>query len=179
MRKNVLFILFLLAFSLVSFGQDRILSDFESDYMTFTVSNGDMDTAYVVDNPSKTGINTSDKVLKVEKPLLDNSWKFLNFTIAPQLDLIAHPVFSWKIHSPKAVQFVARFDNDIKWEQQMFSSEYKNDAQLWEVEAGEVNTWVEFEVDLSKYPFNRFVSIALGISLNDSTAGTFYIDDVK
>lgn len=178
MKRNVLTMLLALATVLALFGQNRTIADFEEDVSTLPFNKGGMDTAYIVLNPSQTGINTSDSVLRVDKGKTDDGWYFIHFDINPEFNFISHPVLAMKVYSPNAVSFNARIDNDIRWEQQMFSNEFCNIAPSWTVAPGETDTWVEFTVDLGKYPTNRFVSCDLGIAIGDTNEGTYYVDDI-
>jgi hypothetical protein len=179
MKKNVLLIFLSFVFVSYSFGQDRILTNFDDDIPNVSISADAVFTLDTVANPDQSGINTSANVLQVVKDTSGTDWFFVTISAGPQFDFIAHPVFAFKVHSPNAVGFTARFDNDVRWEQQMFSNEFVNNAPSWSVDSAERNTWVEFEVDLSRYPFNRFVTIGLGVAIGDTNSGTYYLDDIR
>lgn len=179
MKKRLLFPLLFLAITFAMNAQDRILADFESEVTTAAFDKMNMVSAEIVNNPDKSGVNTSNKVLKVEKAKSGDGWFFVHFDISPELNFATHPVLSVKIHSPNAVNFNARIDNDIKWEMQFFTNEYANNGPTWSVLEADKNKWVEFSVDLGRFPAARYNSLDIGIALSDTNAGTYYIDDLK
>ncbi|NNK11954.1 MAG: PKD domain-containing protein, partial [Flavobacteriaceae bacterium] len=77
--------------------------DFEGCETFLSSSNfGDGITSELTENPSKTGINTSDFVLQVDKPTGSSFFAGIQNTFASNFDLTTDNVFKIKIYSTKA-----------------------------------------------------------------------------
>ena len=73
--------------------------DFEAN-IDFGIEDFNENITNVIDNPVKTGINTSDKVAYVQK--LSNWWAGSAMTIEGTMDFTSTPIVSMKVYSPRA-----------------------------------------------------------------------------
>ena len=83
---------------------DDLPSTFETDcsgLFSSVFTGASTITADVVDNPFKTGINTSNKVIKVVKGNGATRWAGFQHTFTNKFDLSSSTTFKYKIYSPK------------------------------------------------------------------------------
>ncbi|QTD38482.1 PKD domain-containing protein [Polaribacter batillariae] len=147
---------------------------------TFMATNGEVKfgdaiTAEVAENPSKSGINTSDFVLKVTKPVGANHWEGVQNAFAS--DFNSTLTFKVKVYSTKAnVRYQFEISNDPN------EPSVGNPAPITKTVAN-ANEWTELEITFTGVPpggHNNFV-----IKPDDSGSGTVtegathYIDDVR
>ncbi|GAB5472314.1 MAG: hypothetical protein Mars2KO_04130 [Maribacter sp.] len=136
-------------------------------------------TSDVVENPFKTGINTSDFVLRIDKPATSDVFAGIQNTFASNFDVTTTDTFKVKIYSTKAnVNFrfeLAAIPND---------GSIGNPAPIV-VNIPDVDVWTEVEVTFINLPagpmaYNHLV-IKPDNDLVDSPLvgdGTYYIDDI-
>ncbi len=149
---------------------------------TFLASNnfGNGLTSELAANPSKTGINTSDFVLKVDKPAGSEFFAGVQNTFASNFDLTTTNTFKLKVYSSKA-NVVFRFELAVNPQTDPVTG---NPAPVF-VTIENANQWTEVEftfTDLIGGPtaYNHLV-IKVDNDMNDSaitTDGTYYIDDI-
>jgi PKD repeat protein len=144
---------------------DVVDMDFESTIPTFTTFGGS--SAEVVDNPTKAGINTSNKVLKSIHG--NEPWAGFFTDLSGTLDFTNKKTMKIKVLAPVTGAFRFKLEN------------IANVSELYEVDVNvpTANAWVEISVDLSTVTSNKFARIVLFPGWNVPNAGTFYIDDIK
>ena len=150
----------------------------ESFLSTFT-DNGSI-TTELADNPSKTGINTSDFVLKVVKATGTNRWAGFQNPFPSNFD--ATKTFKVKVYSSKA-NVVMRFE--VNSDPQPPASGNPGPQFVTIVDA---NTWTEVEITFTGIPGNNTGLNQLVIKpdnpdgtdgeLTDSE-GIYYFDDIR
>ncbi len=136
-------------------------------------------TSELTVNPSKTGINTSDFVLKVDKPTGSDFFAGIQNTFAENFDLTTTDIFKVKVYSTKA-NVVLRFEllanpND---------GSIGNPAPVF-ITVPTANEWTEVEVNFTGLPagpmaYNQLV-IKPDNDQSDSAitaGGTYYFDDL-
>ncbi len=136
-------------------------------------------TSELAPNPSKSGINTSDFVLKVDKPTGSDFFAGIQNTFENNLDLTTTDVFKLKVYSTKA-NVVFRFEllanpND---------GSIGNPAPVF-VTVPVANEWTEVEFTFTGLPAGPTAYRQLVIKPdNDQTdspitnGGTYYLDDL-
>ncbi|MBQ4822342.1 carbohydrate binding domain-containing protein [Aquimarina sp. MMG016] len=140
---------------------------------------GSMITSELTINPSKTGINTSDFVLKVDKPTGSDFFAGIQNTFADGFDLTTTDIFKLKVYSTKA-NVVFRFEllanpND---------GSIGNPSPVF-VTIQNANEWTEVEFSFTNLPaaptaYNQLV-IKPDNDESDSpitNGGTYYLDDL-
>ncbi len=140
-----------------------------------SVKFGDAISAELVANPSSSGINTSDYVLKVDKPVGANHWEGVQNAFANDFD--SSLTFKVKIYTTKAnVTYRFEISNDPN------DNSVGNPAGITKVVAN-ANEWTEVEVTFTGVPpggHNNFV-----IKPDDEGSGTVsvgaihYFDDIR
>lgn len=126
-----------------------------------------------VENPSKTGINTSDHVLKMVKNAGD-TWGGAFFSLGQTVDLNESTEFTLKVWSPRAGAIL--------------SFKLENDANTVSFEQNRVitvaNEWTELTYDFSAANragvYSRVVLIFDNGTVGDGSENfTFYVDDIN
>ncbi len=150
----------------------------ESFISTFT--DGGSITTELAENPSKTGINTSDNVMKVVKANGTNRWAGLQNKFESSLDVTK--TFKFKIYSSKAnTVFKFEVNNDPQ------SPDSGNPPPQYRTVA-EANTWTEVEVVFTGVPGNNTGVNQLVIKPDNpentdgeltSSEETYYFDDIR
>ena len=140
-----------------------------------SVKFGDAISAELAANPSSSGINTSDYVLKVDKPTGANHWEGVQNAFAADFD--SSLTFKVKIYTTKAnVTYRFEISNDPN------DNSVGNPAGITKVVAN-ANEWTEVEVTFTGVPpggHNNFV-----IKPDDNGSGTVsvgaihYFDDIR
>ncbi|WGK65711.1 carbohydrate binding domain-containing protein [Croceiramulus getboli] len=137
-------------------------------------------TSELVENPFKTGINTSDYVLRVDKPAGSDFFAGIQNTFDPNFDLTTTNTFKVKIYSTKA-NVVFRFELLV----------LPNDGSLGNpapqfVTIPTANEWVEVEFTFTNLPESPTTYNHLVIKPDNdqtdspiSSDGTYYIDDIR
>ncbi|WP_420319767.1 carbohydrate binding domain-containing protein [Flagellimonas sp.] len=137
-------------------------------------------TSAIVENPFKTGINTSDFVLQVDKPTGSDFFAGIQNTFASNFDLTTTDVFKLKVYSTKA-NVVFRFELALNPQTVPVTG---NPAPVF-VTIPNANEWTEVEVTFTGLPggptaYNQLV-IKPDNDMADSAitdGGTYYIDDL-
>lgn len=131
-------------------------------------------------NPSKTGINTSDYVFKVDKPTGADFFAGVQNTFASNFDLTTTNTFKFKVYSTKA-NAVIRFELALDPNP---APAIGNPAPVFKTITN-ANEWTEVEVQFINLPatptsYNRLV-IKPDNDQSDSPiteGGTYYFDDI-
>lgn len=147
--------------------------NFESTTLNYAWLDFDGGGATVIDNPDKSGINTSNKVTKMVKSD-GQTWGGSFLTLAGPIDFSGSKTFSVKVWSPRAgAKFLLKVENSA------------NTAQNFEKEATstKANAWETLTFDYSAIntanPYNRIVVICDNGTKGDGTANfTWYFDDI-
>ena len=137
-------------------------------------------TSELASNPSKTGINTSDFVLKVDKPTGSDFFAGIQNTFASNFDLTTTNVFKAKVYSTKA-GVIFRFEllanpND---------GSIGNPAPVF-VTVPTADEWIEVEFTFTGLPAGPTAYNQLVIKPDNDQAdsaitdgGTYYFDDIS
>lgn len=122
----------------------------------------------VVDNPNKSGINTSAKVAKYVKGL-DGNWAGIETTLSAKLDFSTNTILKYKVYSPVAGKALFKIET------------VDGSATPVEVfmDVTKVNEWEEITFDFSGTPSNVYDKIALFLDFDNNNGGTFYLDDIQ
>ncbi len=137
-------------------------------------------TSELGQNPSKSGINTSDFVLKVDKPTGSDFFAGIQNTFASNFDLTTTNIFKVKVYSTKA-NAVIRFELALNPQSNPVTG---NPAPVY-VTVPNANEWTEVEVIFTGLPgaptaYNQLV-IKPDNDQTDSpitAGGTYYFDDL-
>ncbi len=150
---------------------------------TFLASNnfGDGITSGLAENPAKTGINTSDYVLRVDKPAGSSFFAGIQNSFNPNFDLTETNTFKLKVYSTKA-NVVFRFELALDPQTDPVTG---NPAPVF-VTIPEANTWTEVQFTFTNLPgaptaYNQLV-IKPDNNETDAaitTDGTYYLDDLR
>lgn len=148
----------------------QTIADFETPETTPALSAEG--TTNVVDNPDKSGINTSDKVGYYKK--IEGNWRYvtLDYSTNP-IDVSYNNSLTFKVYTSSKGRVYAKFwDGD------------KVLAEEWAPEWGfmpEPNTWVECRMDLSEGMWGSFSQLQLAICVDNTNLeeADVYFDDVK
>jgi PKD repeat protein len=126
---------------------------------------GGTGVAYI-DNPDKSGINTSNRVLEVTHG--GETWAGLFLDVTENLDLTNNPIISIKVSSPIATDFLLKLE------------EIGNADNFVEVTTPitVTNQWTELTFDLTGQP-NVFGRVVLFPGFGTSDPNVFYIDDIQ
>ena len=155
--------------------------DFESCETFLSSQNfGDGITSELAENPFKTGINTSDFVLQVDKPTGSSFFAGIQNTFENNFDLTTTDVFKLKVYSTKA-NVVFRFELALNPQTVPVTG---NPAPVF-VTIPNANEWTEVEFTFTGLPggptaYNQLV-IKPDNDMADSpitAGGTYYLDDL-
>jgi hypothetical protein len=147
---------------------------FESSTLTYNFFDFDGGHSTVVDNPSKTGINTSNKVGKMVKGPGGQLWGGSFIELAKTIDLSASKSFKVKVFSPRVgARLLLKVEN------------LANGALSFEKEATttKAGQWEELTFDYSTINMaNTYQRVVLIFDLGDVGDGsanyTYYFDDI-
>jgi hypothetical protein len=148
--------------------------DFETATPNFYVyTDFDGGNATVINNPDKSGINTSNRVTKMEKSG-GQPWGGSFLTLAGNIDFSGSKIFKVKVWSPRVgAKFLLKVENK------------DNTAQNFEKEVASTvaNAWETLTFDYSAIntanPYNRIVVICdLGTVGSGGANWTWYFDDI-
>lgn len=167
MKKITLFIICIMLSTLKVSGQTEITySDFEGvNSVNYT---GYLTSIQTVNNPSKTGINTSNNVGKVisSNSLYENIYNTNSLTT---IDFSQRQVFKMKVYSPRigyVVMEVRNATNTI--------------SQTSIAQATKVGEWEELSFDFSGLQSGTYTNIALYFDYYSYAIGeSWYFDDLK
>ena len=137
-------------------------------------------TSDLVANPFKTGINTSDFVLQVNKPAGSDFFAGVQNTFPSNFDLTTTDTFKFKIYSTKA-NVVFRFELALNPQTDPVTG---NPAPVF-VTIPNANEWTEVEVTFTGLPGGPTAYNQLVIKPDNAQGdpaitadGTYYIDDI-
>ena len=141
---------------------------------------GDGITSALAQNPDKTGINTSDFVLQVDKPTGSSFFAGIQNTFENNFDLTTTDVFKLKVYSTKA-NVVFRFELALNPQTDPVTG---NPAPVF-VTIPNANEWTEVEVNFTGLPggptaYNQLVIKPDNDEVDSPITedGTYYIDDI-
>ncbi len=148
--------------------------DFESATLVYNIFNFDGGDLQIIDNPKKTGINTSNKVARMIKNG-GQVWGGSVLTLGQAIDFSANKVFRMKVFSPRAgakvllkVENVS--DGSINYEKEVTTT-VENDWEDLAFDYTGVNT---------ANAYHKVVLIfELGAMGDGSANYTFYVDDIR
>lgn len=126
-------------------------------------------TTEIVTNPYKTGINTSDAVLKVTDNGTD-AWDALVFDLGAAMNLSTKNKLKIKIYSTKAVPLLAKLEGGTSGAKEVWGA------------ITTANAWTEYTFDFSDQAAANHKKIVLFFNggVSDGTASDiYYIDDLK
>jgi hypothetical protein len=150
--------------------------NFESTTLNYAWENFDGGGATVIDNPDKTGINTSNKVTRMVKSA-GRTWGGSFLTLAGPIDFSGSKTFTVKVWSPRVgAKFLLKVEN---------KDDPNGPGQNFEKEAlsTKANEWETLTFDYSDIivanTYNRIVIICDNGTMGDGTANfTWYFDDI-
>jgi len=147
-----------------------ILNDFDCQ-QNFFIGNpadtGDDTTTPVADNPNKSGVNTSDNVGEYTDDGT-NAWDNLYIDTGEEIDLVAKPMLSLKIHSSKTIPLLAKLEGGTQ-------------IEIW----GAIDVtgeWKEYTFDFSAAAGNGNTRVVLffnGGETDGTSEDIYYVDDIK
>lgn len=138
--------------------------DFESEDPKFEVFGGS--TYAIINNPDKSGINTSNRVLETVHG--NESWAGLFVNIKDKIDFSAKSKISFKVWAPKTGTVRVKIENSAN----------TNEFAERDVDVTTANTWVQLEVDFNGAAavFDRIV---LFPGWGTTSGDTYYIDAIR
>jgi PKD repeat protein len=138
--------------------------DFESEDPKFEVFGGS--TYTIINNPDKSGINTSNRVLETVHG--NESWAGLFVNIKDKIDFSAKSKISFKVWAPKTGTVRVKIENSAN----------TNEFAERDVDVTTANTWVQLEVDFNGAAavFDRIV---LFPGWGTTSGDTYYIDAIR
>lgn len=138
-------------------------------------------TSELTDNPSKTGINTSDYVLRVDKPTGSDFYAGIQNTFASNFDLTTTNTFKLKVYSTKP-NVVFRFELALNPQTDPVTG---NPAPVFKTITN-ANEWTEVEFTFTGLPggptaYNQLVIKPDNDEMDSPIAsdGTYYLDDLR
>lgn len=156
-------------FDEVSVFKPKSVQNFEGTAPAFTVF-GNIAATEVIDNPNKTGLNTTAKVAKLTKTAGSEVWAGTFFQTTETLDFSNFKNISMKTWSPKSGAVVK-----MKLENANASITHEID-----VTTSQANAWQQLVYDFSGAPAANYVRIVVfydfGVAGNNSL---FYFDEIK
>jgi hypothetical protein len=164
MKKNIS--AFLIWLSICQFGQAQIIANFETASQTPTLSGTN---AAVVDNPSKTSINLSDKVAFYKKEA--TNWKAIYLNFANKINVGKNDRLSFKIRSSTKGRVYTKVVEGSTTIHENWSPQY--DFQP------ESNTWTECTLDLTSIQDKLFDRIEVNGSVDNTAEANIYVDDFR
>ncbi|WP_350294041.1 PKD domain-containing protein, partial [uncultured Croceitalea sp.] len=142
---------------------------------------GDGLTSMLAENPDKTGINTSDFVLQIDKPTGSDFFAGVQNTFADNFDLTTTDTFKAKVYSTKA-NVVFRFELALNPQTDPPTG---NPAPVF-VTIPNANEWTEVEILFTGLPagpmaYNQLVIKPDNNQTDDpiTDGGTYYLDDIR
>jgi len=138
--------------------------DFESDEPKFEVFGGS--NYAVINNPDKSGINTSNKVLETVHG--NETWAGLFVNLKNKIDFGTQTKIAVKVWAPKTGTFRLKIENSAN----------TNEFAERDLEVNVANTWVEIEADFAGAAavFDRIVFFP---GWGTTAPDTYYLDSIK
>lgn len=156
-------------FDEVSVYKPKPVQNFEGTAPTFTVF-GNIAATEVIDNPSKTGLNTSAKVAKLTKTAGSEVWAGTFFQTTEALDFSTFKNMSMKTWSPKSGAIVK-----MKLENADASITHEID-----VRTSQANAWQQLVYDFSGAPAANYVRIVVFFDFgNAGDNSLYYYDEIS
>jgi PKD repeat protein len=145
----------------------QMLADFETPAKT-PYFHAD-DTAYVVDNPDKSGINTSEKAGYYNK--IAGNWHFVALEFPDTVKIRFNNTLTFKLRTSTQGRIFAKFwlGTDVVIE---------NWAPNWNFKPAPY-TWVECEMDMTPAMGMQFNKLHLAACVDNDAAADVWFDDVK
>lgn len=147
--------------------------NFESGTLNYAWENFDGGGATVIDNPDKSGINTSNKVTRMVKSN-GQPWGGSFLTLAGPIDFSGSKIFTVKVWSPRAgAKFLFKVENSANTDQNFEKEVLSTVANGWET------LTFDYSAINTANPYNRIVVICDLGTVGDGTANfTWYFDDI-
>jgi hypothetical protein len=148
--------------------------NFESGTLNYAWENFDGGAAAVIDNPDKSGINTSNKVTRMVKNS-GQTWGGSYLTLDGPIDFSGSKTFSVKVWSPRVgAKFLLKVENSANPNDHKFESEaISTKAKEWET------LTFDYSAINTANPYNRIVVICDNGTMGDGTdIFTWYFDDI-
>ncbi len=164
MRKLLLFV----SITILPFlGKSQVLTDFETAETSpaFTAEGA---TA-VVDNPDKSGINTSDKVGYYNK--IAGDWHYVSINFDHKVQVGYNNTLTFKIHASTEGRIYAKFWNGDTVLIEHWAPTYEFMPTP--------DTWVECTMDLTDAMGMEFTMLQLAACVNNEDTADVYFDDVE
>jgi len=156
-------------FDEVSVFKPKLVQDFEGAAPTFTVF-GNIAATEVIDNPDKSGLNTTTKVAKLTKSAGSEVWAGTFFQTTEALDFSTFKNISMKTWSPKSGAVIK-----MKLENADASITHEVD-----VTTSDANTWQQLVYDFSGAPTANYVRIVVFFDFgNAGDDSLYYYDEIK
>ncbi len=145
----------------------QMLADFETSG-TIPVFSAEGESA-VLDNPDKTGINTSDKVGYYDK--LEGNWHYVSMNFTTPVEIGYNNTLKFKVHASQKGRVFAKF-----WNSDQVLIE--NWAPVWDF-MPEANTWTECHMDLSPVLQKSFTKLQLAVCIDNNAQANVFFDDIE
>jgi len=156
-------------FDEVSVFKPKLVQDFEGAAPTFTVF-GNIAATEVIDNPDKSGLNTTTKVAKLTKSAGSEVCAGTFFQTTEALDFSTFKNISMKTWSPKSGAVIK-----MKLENADASITHEVD-----VTTSDANTWQQLVYDFSGAPTANYVRIVVFFDFgNAGDDSLYYYDEIK
>lgn len=153
----------------------NLLDDFECNRVGgITSYSSAPDSLSVVDNPDKTGINTSAKVGRYSDrlPEKDNDWAYaaIIYENIDPIDLTKFPYLHVKVWAPKAGNFLLKLEGGTAAKEQPFT-----------ITADQTQKWIDAVGDFSAAAASGNTRLVLFLNAGTpATAGDiYYLDDIR
>ncbi|MCZ8355409.1 MAG: PKD domain-containing protein [Cyclobacteriaceae bacterium] len=125
-------------------------------------------TYEVVDNPSKTGINTSNKVGRYIKGL-DGNWAGIETTLDAKLDFSTKTTLRYKVYTPVTGRALFKIEDK--------ANNTINVERFVDITVA--NQWTTLSFDFTGTAANTYDKVALFLDFDNNAGGTFFIDDIE
>jgi hypothetical protein len=140
--------------------------DFESDEKTPQLSNG---SAMVVDNPDKTGINTSNKSGRYNKA--SGNWHYVRMSFPEPVSFGNSTTMTFKILCSTVGRVYYKFWNGDSVVIENWAHNYN--------EMPPANSWVLLTMDISAAQGLEFTDLEIAAGVDNEAEATVYFDDFK
>lgn len=150
----------------ISLSHAQTLADFETAESTPLIS-ADGNVFGIVDNPDKSGINTSNKVGYYHKQ--DTNWQYFTMTFSNPVNIGNNNTLTFKVHASIAGRIFAKF-----WSNGEVLIE--NWAPDWNFQPV-ANKWVECTVALTPAMNKTFDVLQIAACVDNNNAAEVYLDD--
>jgi hypothetical protein len=163
MKKKLLLILAFCVTGILSYGQDRVIVNFDDVKYGTNAWGG---TGSKTINPNKDAVNSSDSVGLF---VVTEGWGAIAMqNLSPNFDLINLPVLNVKVYCTKAGTVTVNIQE---------ADYLSGGSAKATIAAGDVKKWVQLSFDFSKYP-SRYGYREIQINYNQTASDSIFIDDV-